>query len=289
MRRANRRWHDEDALLFGDDLFDGEPEETAEAVEGSGQAAAQLADGSGFLIVDGPGAGSIRDHGTGLDIREGPPLPGRDDALDSALPVFIVHRPHVFHKAVPRLLAQLHSAAGGNLALGVSSRLPGATAKSHADFSSSCSAAAIRIIDPLGYFADQQDVRVNKPTEQAVKWAPYLRSPAMPAADLLDMQRERGANLLLTSGRALDSSDARRSLAKVTDEGDDALAELKPGERLAPPPAAAGCAADRAHREAAVCHLARPRAVALISQGLDPTHRREPARRVPQTRSDSGR
>jgi hypothetical protein len=47
------------------------------------------------------------------------------------------------------------------------------------------------------------------------------------------MQRERGANLLLTSGRALDQSDAARSLASVCDEGDDALAELKPGERLA--------------------------------------------------------
>jgi hypothetical protein len=228
----SRRRRDDDEFLFGDDLLGVEPEASAEAVEGSGQAAAELADGSGFLIVDGPGAGSVTDHSTGRDIRDAAPLPGRDDALDGTLPLFIVHRPHIFHKAVPRLLAQLHAAAGGNLALGVSSWLPGATVKSHAEFSSSCSAAAIRIIDPLGFIAEPQDVRVNEPKERAVKWAPYLRGP-MPTAELLDMQRERGANLLLTSGRALDPSDARRSLAEACSEGDDALAELKPGERLA--------------------------------------------------------
>jgi hypothetical protein len=229
----SRRRHDDDESLFGEDFLGGESEESAEAVEGTGQTAARLADGSGFLIVDGPGAGSVTGHSTGLDIREAAPLPGRDDALDGTLPLFIVHRPHIFHKAVPRLLAQLHAAAGGNLALGVSSWLPGATVKSHAEFSTSCSAAAVRIIDPLGFIADPQDVRVKEPSDRAVKWAPYLRGGVVSAADLLDMQRERGADLLLTSGRALDPSDARRSLAEACDEGDDALAALKPGERLA--------------------------------------------------------
>lgn len=160
-------------------------------------------------------------------------MPGRDDALDGTVPLLIIHRPHQFCKAVPRLLAQLHAAAGGNLALGVSSWLPGASVQSHAEFGSSCSAAAIRIIDPLGFIADPQDVRVKEPSDRAVKWAPYLRGGTMLSADLLDMQRERGADLLLTSGRALDPSDALRSLAAACDEGDDALAELKPGERLA--------------------------------------------------------
>jgi hypothetical protein len=228
-----RRRDDDEDFLFGDDLLGDESEEPAEAVEGSGQAAARLADGSGFLITDGPGAGSVTGHSTGPDVREAAPLPGRDDALDGTLPLFMVHRPHQFHKAVPRLLAQLHAAAGGNLVLGVSSWLPAATVKSHAEFGSSCSAAAIRIIDPLGFIADRQDVRVKEPTDRQVRWAPYLRGGAVSAADLLDMQRERGADLLLTSGRALDPSDARRSLAAACDEGDDALAELKPGERLA--------------------------------------------------------
>jgi hypothetical protein len=227
---------DDDDFLFGDDYLGEEPEdleEPIEAVEGNGRAAARLADGSGFLITDGPGAGSVIVQGVGPEIREAPPLPGRDDALDGTLPLFIVHRPHSFYRAVPRLLAQLHTAAGGNLALGVSSWLPRATMKSHAEFGSSCSAAAVRIIDPLGFITDPQDVRVKEPSNRDKKWAPYLCGDAVPAVDLLDMQRERGANLLLTCGHALDPSDADRSLAAVCDEGDDALAALKPGERLA--------------------------------------------------------
>lgn len=223
----------DEETAFEDALSDDEAEETAEAVQGSGSAAARLADGSGFLITDGPGAGTVTGDSTGPGAREVAPLPGRDDALDGSLPLFIVHRPHHYHRAVPRLLALAHTAAGGNLALGISSPLPGATAQSHGEFSSSCSAAAIRIVDPLGYLVDPQDVRVNEPSSRAVRWAPYLGGSGMPVAELLDMQRERGANLLLTYGRALDPSDARRSVAAACDDGDDALAALKPGERLA--------------------------------------------------------
>ena len=232
----SRRPADEDYLI-GDDLFgDEEPEdpgEPDEAAEGSGRAAARLADGSGFLITDGPGAGSLTDESTGPDIRDAPPLPGRDNALDGTLPLFIVHRPHKHFDAVPRLLAQLHPAAGGNLALGVSSFQHAASPKSHADFSTSCQAAAVRIIDPAGFIADPKDVRVKQPKPRALGWAPHLAGGPVPVADLLDMQRERGANLLLTSGRALDHSEARDSAAAACDEGDDALAALKPGERLA--------------------------------------------------------
>jgi len=233
MSRIGRRRRNDDDFLFGDDLLGGEPEESAEAIEGTGQAAARLADGSGFLIVDGPGAGGVSDHSNAPGICEAASLPERDEALDGTLPLFIVHRPYFFWRSVPRLLAQLHAAAGDNLALGVSSWLPGATAQSHADFSLSCAAAAVRIVDPLGYLAEPQDVRVKKPSDRAVTLAPYLRSGVTSIAELLDMQRERGANLLLTSGRALAPSDARRSVAAACDEGDGALAELKPGERLA--------------------------------------------------------
>ena len=74
---------------------------------------------------------------------------------------------------------------------------------------------------------------MKTPGPQGLGWAPHLPGGAVPVADLLDMQRERGANLLLTSGRALDQSEARDSAAAACDEGDDALAALKPGERLA--------------------------------------------------------
>lgn len=232
----SRRAADEDYLI-GNDLFEDEqpedPGEPDEAAEGSGRTAARLADGSGFLITDGPGAGSLTDESTGRNIRDVPPLPGRDNALGGTLPLFIIHRPHVYFDAVPRLLAQLHAAAEGNLALGVSSFQHAASPKSHADFTASCQAAAVRIIDPAGFIADPKDVRVNTPKSRALGWAPHLRGGPVPVADLLDMQRERGANLLLTSGRALDQSEPRESAAAACDEGDDALAALKPGERLA--------------------------------------------------------
>lgn len=224
-------------LLFGDDLLADEgPDEAPEldeAAEGSGRAAARLADGSGFLITDGPGAGRVADESTGPDIRDAPPLPDRDKALDGTLPLFIIHRPYRYFDAVPRLLAQLHATAGGNLALGVSSFMSAASPVSHEDWGSSCAAAAVRIIDPAGFIVDPKDVRVKDPSLQGLRWAPHLAGGRVPVADLLDLQRERSANLLLTSGRALDQSEARDSAAAACDEGDDALAGLKPGERLA--------------------------------------------------------
>jgi hypothetical protein len=236
---VSRRTSGED-FLFGDDLFGevgDEPEdagEGSEAAEGSGPSGARLADGSGFLLTDGPGAGSVTDTGTGLELREAAPLPGRDKALGGTLPLLIVQRSHWFYKAIPRLLAQLHAADGDSLALGVSSFMHRASVKSHNAFGDSCDAAALRIVDPAGFLADPKDVRVPEElSAQALRWGPHLHGGAVRAEDLLDLQRERSANLLLTSGRALDLSEARESVAAACDEGEDALAALKPGERLA--------------------------------------------------------
>lgn len=219
--------------LFGDELFQDDWDGPADAVEGSGRTAARLPGDSGYLIVDGPGAGSITGSGLGSSIREAAPLPGRDDALDGALPIFIVHRTYHYRRALPRLLAQLHAAAGANLALGVASALPAAAEQSHADFNTSCRADAVRIVDPQGYLTDPQDIRVTVPSDKSRRRAPYLGGEPATAGDLLNMQRDRGANLLLTSGRAVDPADAQRSLDAACAEGDDALAMLKPGERLA--------------------------------------------------------
>ena len=124
-----------------------------------------------------------------------------------------------------------------------------AAEQSHADFNSSCTAAAVRLVDPHGYLADPKDVRVDEPSDRARRWAPYLAGVPVTAGDLLNMQRDRGANLLLTSGRALDPSDAQGSLDAACAEGDDALAvaeargaagpEPDHERRLADPPGAA--------------------------------------------------
>jgi hypothetical protein len=222
----------DDETMFGDD-FAVDGDEPTDAVEGSGQVAARLPGGSGYLIVDGPGAGTVTSSSAGSDIREAAALPERDEALDGTLPLFIVHRAAHYWRALPRLLAQLHAAAGATVALGVASSLPKAAEQSHADFNSSCTAAAVRLVDPHGYLTDPQDVRVAEPSDRSRRWAPYLAGVTVTAGDLLNMQRDRGANLLLTSGRALDPSDAQGSLDAACAEGDDALAVLKPSERLA--------------------------------------------------------
>ena len=160
-----------------------------------------------------------------------PPSPA--GALDGGRPLLIVHKPHQHHDQVPQLLAQLQADTAGNLALGVSSWLPGADASAHRSYNSSCEAAEIRIADPRGYLADGQDLRVKTVTDEAAKRAPYLRDSAFPVASLLDTQRACGANLLLTSGRALNPSDAPGSLAAARAEWDEALSVLKPGERMA--------------------------------------------------------
>ena len=115
----------------------------------------------------------------------------------------------------------------------MASSLPTAAEQSHDDFNTACRAAAVRLVDPQGYLTGPQDIRIKEPSDRSKRWAPYLDGGPVTAGELLNMQRDRGANLLLTSGRALDPSDAQRSLDAACAEGDDALAVLKPGERLA--------------------------------------------------------
>lgn len=178
---------------------------------GVGWPVAGHADGPGSLVRSGPGAA----------------------ALDGKLPLFVVHRPYRFHESVPQLLKQLGEDARGKLALGVSSGLPRQTVRAHLKFNSACEASAIRIVDPQGYLADKAHLRVKTLSPRAGRRAPYLRGSDYPVVGILDLQRECGANLLLTAGRALDTSDALGALAAACDEGDQALAALRPGERLA--------------------------------------------------------
>lgn len=207
--------------------------EPIEAVEGSGRLTARLPSGSGYLIIEGPGAGSVVTESGGSAVREAAALPDRDAALEGTRPLFLVHRSYNFAQALPRLLASMHAAAGANLALGVVSALPQVSEDSHRSLHSACAAAAVHIVDPLGYFAASGDLRLPPLSNRAQGRAPYLAGDPATIADILNFQRDRGANLLLTSGQALDPADPQRSLDAVCREGDDALASLAPGERLA--------------------------------------------------------
>lgn len=190
--------------------------------------------GSGLFPADGfrdARAGRRRAAAGRAVAREAAPSPNA--ALDGGRLLFIIHKPYRYYDQVPQLLTQLQADTAGNLALGVSSWLPSSAPDAHRQFNSSCAAAEVRIVDPRAYTADKTLLRVKSPTGEAADRAPYLRGGVFPIATLLDAQRECGANLLLTSGRALDPKDSLGSLAAAVNDGDEALSLLKPGERLA--------------------------------------------------------
>lgn len=224
--------------------WDEEPDEQDSPDEGldlerelsafdSSPALAERADGSGSVILSGPGAGTnvaAPPEGT-KKLRF--PIRSRDSALTSGVPLFIVHSPHQKRSLMPRLIASVIAATRGSVSTAAAVGLPKGTNESLSDWLQSCAAASIRMADPLGYMLDPTIVKVRGVSAQSLRWRPYLGNPSLDVAQVLQTQREVGANLMLTSGRALDHTAPQPALDTAFMEGDDALAELLPGERLA--------------------------------------------------------
>ena len=192
-----------------------------------------LSDGTTTVVLRGPGAGSTSSTTDPSRERPAVTLLGRDGALAGASPLFLVHRPHQKGSLMPRLLASVAAATRGSVGTAVSVGLPQATNESLSVWLSSCVVASVKLADPLGYLKDPTIVRVPAVSDRARRWRPYLGEPGDDVASLLELQREVGANLLLTPGRALDPTNAQASLDRAFGQGDDALADLRPGERLA--------------------------------------------------------
>jgi|SRR5271163_9710 len=193
---------------------------------------ATLPDGR-YLVLTGPGAGSALLDGTGsTEARTS--IPTRDEALlTGALPMMLVHRPHQAAGVTPRLLASIVAATQGGVSLGVSAMLPSASESAITQWLSEHPAAALRLADPGCYLMDPTIVR-NKPlSERTLRWAPYLGREVLDMRELLDHQRNVGANLLLSPGRALDPTNPQDSLDEAFAAADDAISELNAGERLA--------------------------------------------------------
>ena len=219
-----------DPEVPSDEDFD----EAVEAAEGLVTRVARLADGSGDLVLDGPGAGSVRTPSAGDESVEVSPIRDRESALDGRAPLFLVHRPYRYWRSMPRLLANIHASAGIGVALGVVSRLGMFSEDSHREFHGLCGAASVRIVDPEGSRSNPRGLRFLDTSPRQLARAPYLAPGAVVnVADVLDLQRERGANLLLTPGRALDPANPQPSLDEAFADGDEALAHLRSGERVA--------------------------------------------------------
>jgi hypothetical protein len=200
---------------------------------------APVAGSDQFLIVDGRGAGTM----SGIsdinpeDVKSAPPLRTRDEALDGNVPIFLVHRGGQHHKLLPHTIARLHYAQGQDIALGAIIRLPGQTREASQEFFDRCATAAVRIADPVAYMQDGNVLRLPKDpiSASAKERAKYLdmRESADWIRQVLDAQREAGANLLLTPGRALDTGNPRDSLKTLFDEAEQAVSLLEQSERLA--------------------------------------------------------
>jgi hypothetical protein len=220
----------EETTPDGDDglrLFADSEEQHAES-----QAVAAFPDGSGAVLLTGPGAGTAV-----VDADAASPgvarIPTRDDALDGASPVMLVHRGRYCTTYVPHVLGNVHAATAGRVRLGAVVDLPGRSPDANRQALDAARAAALRIADPRGFLCTPDVVAAPAIGHTHLRRAPYLGGRATDVQQVLDAQRSVGANLLLTSGRALEPGDAAEALSAATDEGDAALANLQPGERLA--------------------------------------------------------
>ncbi|WP_243076414.1 hypothetical protein [Microbacterium sp. SS28] len=192
-----------------------------------------LPDGATTVVLSGAGAGSaIVPHEVPRE-QDAVALLSRDSALSRSSPVFMVHRPHQNGILMPRLLASVASVTRGRVAAAASVALPQATNESLSTWLSSCVVASVTMADPLGYLKDPTIVRVPAVSDRARRWRPYLAEAGDDIPSLLELQRTVGANLLLTPGRALDPTNAQTALDAAFAQGDDALANLGTGERLA--------------------------------------------------------
>lgn len=206
----------------GDDVADTDPSAVQMAL---------LADGSALRLT-GPGAGSAVAEGTAAVEAVTARLLSRDEALSGQAPLLLIHRARGTD-AFPRVMAGIVAATGGRVPLGAVTPVPRSNAVSSRQWLADCATASVRIADPAGFKLDSAVLPGDPPSARSLGWWPYLGADPMVPADVLDAQREVGANLLLSPGRAVDPADPQNSLDQAFAEADRSLAALQPGERVA--------------------------------------------------------
>lgn len=170
-----------------------------------------------------------------------PQLPG-ESLYDSGL-YFILHRPGHFYNRMPAVAAEIKRSHSG-LNLVVSQPLPRLGTKvAQAYFDNFAGASgAWRLADPQGYALPGdviEDPNVSLTDVQKTKVGYVATAPDVNASatdrtnwnrQVTNTQRASGANLLLTPGRTLDTSDPNQSLRRLGQELDDLLNSLGEGE-----------------------------------------------------------
>ncbi|WP_265568467.1 hypothetical protein [Streptomyces hygroscopicus] len=216
-------------------------DEAANAWLAAEEAYVPLDDGHGYLAVGGTDAGSVVSAlpagSSPIGKTTAPAISSRDDALMGDRPVYLVHRGGRYADLLPMVMGDLHHKKGRSLTVGTVAGLPSAKPGKIASFFDQASVAALRIADPQCYRLDEKVLRLppNPIGKRALEYAPYLSSAEETdwLRGVLDAQRAVGANLLLTSGRALNPDDPQNSLDSTFQEADQALALTERGERVA--------------------------------------------------------
>lgn len=213
-----------------------------------------LAHEHAWMVLRGSKSGTVvRNQPPGSITRAGnvPPIPARDEVLDSGNPIFLYHAGQPAFAQGRELLTRLHATNGASLGIGVSVGIPRHTTKKIADVFD-CPVAALRIADPEGFWFDYNVLQLENPdpasythestgitaarrANRRKTFAPYLERAETEGFidDIVGAQRSAGANLILTSGRALDPSRALQSIQTLIREGDHVHSLLAPDERMA--------------------------------------------------------
>ncbi|MFD3687158.1 hypothetical protein ACFWTE_20350 [Nocardiopsis sp. NPDC058631] len=215
----------------------------------------QTIDGQYYLVLSGENPGSIvpiASDSSNKTNRTAPHIRNESQIFDSDLPLMLLNLTGRTVDQGNELLSRLHAEYGEHLNLGVCASLARHN-KSKINKAFDCSVATVKIADPEAFLVDHASLVLegDNPTDftnpdTALKVERRVAARSRRAAyfemersgiewikAILEAQREVGANVFLTSGKSLRSSDFRQSLDEIIAEGNDAIECLEPGERLA--------------------------------------------------------
>lgn len=225
-----------------EDVPDNEPEIVAELANDSTAGM----DPANVIVLSGPRAGSVvsRTDEVANVGQDGPRLARQVSSANGALApgevLMLVHRPGYYSTRMPHALACVHADfSRTGLHLGVSAGLPRQGETKTKEYLDRCGAAAVRIADPEGYALPDELIDVTLTPTQLSRAgyfdpavAPSRGEPSTEAWNrrVIRGQRNAGANVLLTPGRALDPADAVEALEEAGRALDVLLDEVDSSE-----------------------------------------------------------
>jgi hypothetical protein len=224
-----------------EDVPDDDPEILAEVDDttaGTGPA--------NVIVLSGPRAGSVVSRPDGADsaTEDGPRLARQVSSAHVALApgqvLMLVHRPGYYYARMPHALARVQADfSRTGLHLGISAGLPRQGETKTKEYLDRCGAAAVRIADPEGYALPDELIDVTLTTTQ-LRNVGYFDPAVAPSRGesstdawnrrVIRCQRNAGANVLLTPGRALDPAAAVESLEEAGRALDVLLDEVDSSE-----------------------------------------------------------